>query len=63
MAETEVISASIDPDLKRHAEGIFEGFGTTTSQAITLSIWTELNYNSTCLQQAGREDAENAEKT
>ena len=36
MAKTGVISARIDPDLKRDAEQIFRELGLTTSQAITL---------------------------
>ena len=36
MAKTAVISARIDPALKRDAEQIFRELGLTTSQAITL---------------------------
>ena len=36
MSKTAVISARIDPDLKRKAEQIFEELGLTTTQAITL---------------------------
>ena len=36
MAKTGVISARIDPELKRDAEQIFRELGLTTSQAITL---------------------------
>ena len=36
MAKTAVISARIDPALKRNAEQIFRELGLTTSQAITL---------------------------
>ena len=36
MAKTQTISARIDPELKAHAEGIFNSLGLTTSQAITL---------------------------
>ena len=36
MAKTAVISARIDPELKRNAEQIFRELGLTTSQAITL---------------------------
>ncbi len=36
MAKTAVISARIDPALKRNAEQIFGELGLTTSQAITL---------------------------
>ena len=36
MAKTAVISARIDPELKRDAEQIFRELGLTTSQAITL---------------------------
>jgi DNA-damage-inducible protein J len=36
MAKTAVISARIDPALKRDAEQVFRELGLTTSQAITL---------------------------
>ena len=36
MAKTAVISARIDPALKRNAEQMFRELGLTTSQAITL---------------------------
>ena len=36
MARTTVISARIDPKLKRSTERIFRDLGLTTSQAITL---------------------------
>lgn len=36
MPKTAVISARIDPELKRSAEGIFKELGLTTTQAITL---------------------------
>ncbi len=36
MTKTAVISARIDPDLKRSAEQIFKELGLTTTQAITL---------------------------
>ena len=36
MAKTAVISARIDPELKRKAEQIFRELGLTTTQAITL---------------------------
>ncbi len=36
MAKTGVISARIDPKLKRNAEQIFRELGLTTTQAITL---------------------------
>ena len=36
MAKTAVISARIDPELKRKAEQVFAELGLTTSQAITL---------------------------
>lgn len=36
MAKTAVISARIDPELKRNAEQIFRELGLTTSQAIAL---------------------------
>jgi DNA-damage-inducible protein J len=36
MAKTSVISARIDPELKRHTERIFRELGLTASQAITL---------------------------
>ena len=35
-SKTAIISARIDPDLKRDAEQIFRELGLTTSQAITL---------------------------
>lgn len=38
MAKTAVISARIDPELKRNAEQIFKELGLTTSQAITLFL-------------------------
>lgn len=36
MNKSAVISARIDPELKRSAEGVFRELGLTTSQAITL---------------------------
>jgi DNA-damage-inducible protein J len=36
MAKTAVISARIDPELKRNVEQVFQELGLTTSQAITL---------------------------
>jgi len=36
MSKTAVISARIDPDLKRSAEQIFKELGLTTTQAITI---------------------------
>lgn len=36
MAKTAVISARMDPELKRRAEGVFQELGLTTTQAITL---------------------------
>lgn len=38
MAKTAVISARIDPELKRNAEEVFTELGLTTSQAITLFL-------------------------
>lgn len=36
MTKTAVISARIDPDLKRNAEEVFRKLGMTTTQAITI---------------------------
>jgi DNA-damage-inducible protein J len=36
MAKTAVISARVDPELKRNVEQVFQELGLTTSQAITL---------------------------
>jgi DNA-damage-inducible protein J len=36
MGKTAVISARIDPELKRQAEQVFQELGLTTTQAITL---------------------------
>jgi DNA-damage-inducible protein J len=36
MAKTAVISARIDPELKRQAEQVFHELGLTTTQAITM---------------------------